>query len=156
MQPKSTKQKSVLTLVLSSFLLMASASGGSSQATPWRWDTSFSTRLSGQLLISGQRCLGGETTQVMIEGQEIIIHCPTGKWLVVVDNINRCSPEGQCTEVAVSPVVTALRKSNHPTASTLAFYNFIPRSPLSVAQAVIMKRHWVRFNLNGEPLVLEK
>jgi hypothetical protein len=122
----------------------------------WPWDSSFSTRLSGELLISGQRCKGGETTQVIISGREILIPCPAGKWLVIVDNFNRCSPEGLCTEVAVSPVVTDLRKSSRPSASTLAFYNFIPRSPLSTAQALIMKKHWVRFNLNGEPLVLEK
>lgn len=132
-----SKQLSIPALILSG-ILMASYSGESCAS-------SFNTRLSNELLISGRGCIAEDAET-----------CPEGLWLVIVDNLNRCSPEGHCTEIAVDPVVTELKQTDVVSASTLAFYDMIPLGPISDEQAQIMSKHWVRFDLNGDAIVLEK
>jgi hypothetical protein len=105
-------------------------------------EDSFSTRLNSKLLISGAKCMGE--------------NCSQGKWLVVVDNVNNCSPDGACTEIGVPPIEAELRKADIPTPTTLSFYNIIPDEDVSEEKKDILKDHWVRFDLNGEPEVLEK
>ncbi len=105
-------------------------------------EDSFSTRLNSELLISGNRCDGE--------------NCPEGKWLVIVDNVNTCSPDGACTEIGVNPIEAELRKVDVTSPTTLSFYNIIPDDSASDEQQNILEDHWVRFDLNGDPVVLEK
>jgi hypothetical protein len=65
--------------------------------------TSYSTRLSNNLLISATACTGRETA--VFEGRSFI--CQANQWLTVVDEINSCTPDG-CTDVVVQPTITGL------------------------------------------------
>lgn len=108
----------------------------------------FSTRLTNNLLISGVRCNGGEQTDV--QGQTFT--CLSGDYLVTVDNINTCTPEG-CTEVQVVPVIAALLGTGGD-AST-AFYDIRPSIPVTSLQAAILEDVQVR-SRNNEHIVLFK
>lgn len=116
---------------------------------------SFSTRLSNQLLISGDRCTGGETVEVDINGETQVFVCREDQWLFTVDNINTCNPDGGCTEVGVPKVIGTITRddssSNPPEQCTFEM-NAI--SPLGEAQREILDDHEVRFPAEGEPIVV--
>ncbi|MBA2403607.1 MAG: hypothetical protein H0V66_02460 [Bdellovibrionales bacterium] len=66
---------------------------------------SFSTRLRNNLLISGEKCRGGETSES--NGQ--IITCNAGQYFIAVDDINTCDGAGRCTEVGIFTVSGEIR-----------------------------------------------
>lgn len=93
----------------------------------------FSTRLRNDLLISGKRCFGGEQTDVLGETH----FCTGGDYLVVVDNINNCTPEG-CTEVEVFPVIASLLSTGSDGRNTV-FFDIVPSIPVSSQTASILE-----------------
>jgi len=98
---------------------------------------SFSTRLNTQLMFSGHECQGHES--VWFKEQQYF--CNQGQWLVVVDNVNKCSEEGVCTEVAVEPSIMKLHFRHGQAQRSL-----IPISPLRKDQRYWVRRVWVNFN----------
>lgn len=109
---------------------------------------SFSTRMNNNLLISGDRCEGGEQTD--IEGNTYT--CLAGDYLVTVDNINYCTPEG-CTDVFVVPVIASLIGTGGD--AVTAFYDIRPTIEVTSQQAAILEDVQVR-SRNGEHIVLFK
>lgn len=105
----SSKLKASIFLFLTLFFASCGGSsygGGSSDYNPPQSENvappvSFSTRLSSTLLIAGDKCLGGETSQN--NGQ--VITCNAGQYLVTIDNINTCDSAGRCTQVGVFPII---------------------------------------------------
>jgi hypothetical protein len=108
----------------------------------------FSTRLNNNLLIAGIRCNGGEQTDN--EGQTYT--CLAGDYLITVDNINYCTPEG-CTDVNVIPVIASLIGTGGD--AVTAFYDIRPVNEVSSAQAAILEDVQVR-SRNDEDIVLFK
>lgn len=119
-------------------------------------DDSFDTRLSPELRISGQKCEGGETVAVQGNGSTSTETCEENQWLVVVDNENTCEPNGSCTEIGVNPIIAELERANVPSPTTYSFYNIEPETQTTDERRRILENHWVRFDLNGRPEVLEK
>lgn len=109
----------------------------------------FSTRLTNNLLISGERCFGGEQTDV--EGQTYT--CTAGDYLVTVDNINSCTPEG-CTEVKVVPVIGSLLTTGGD-GGTTTFFDIVPSIVVSSQTASILETVQLR-SRNGDNAVLFK
>ncbi len=109
----------------------------------------FSTRLTNNLLIAGDQCLGNESTES--EGQTY--NCESTEWLITVDNINTCTPEG-CTEVFVPPVIGILV----PTSSQddTDFFEIEESIPVREGVSAILESVTVRFRPNEAPLVLFK
>jgi hypothetical protein len=98
--------------------------GAPQQETAETQIQNFNTRLTNQLLISGTRCLGGETVDA--EGQTHT--CDSGNYLVTVDNVNTCTPEG-CTDVIVEPIIAGLLGPGSSDSSN--FFEIVPISPVS-------------------------
>lgn len=86
--------------------------------------SSFSTRLSNNLLISGTKCEGGEVAD--FEGRTF--GCEPEQWLVIVDDVNRCTPEG-CTTVEVRPMIAELLFFTGD--GNINFFTITPSIPLS-------------------------
>lgn len=104
----------------------------------------FNTRLNSTLLIAGDKCLGGETSEY--NGQ--VITCTAGQYLVTVDNINTCEPSGTCTEVGVFPIIGELQITNDSDPN-FSFYSILPRSPISIAQSNALNAVTVKTGFNG-------
>jgi hypothetical protein len=109
----------------------------------------FSTRLTNDLLVSGDQCQGGETTDS--EGEVFV--CESTQWLITVDNINTCTPEG-CTEVAVVPTIGILEPVS--TQEDFQYFDIRASIPVSAAVEAILERVTVRFGGNEAPQVLFK
>jgi hypothetical protein len=120
-------------------------------------ETSFNTRLSDQLLISGVRCRGGETTQYIDStGVERIFICQKGQWLVTVDNVNTCAPNGGCTEIGVFPFVSVLKKTSDSSLPDQCTYLIKAVSPISDETRQDLNRYQVRFYDDQSPLVIPR
>lgn len=119
-------------------------------------DESFDTRLGPELRISGQKCKGGETVVVQNNDSSSTESCEENQWLVRVDNENTCNEDGSCTEIGVNPIIADLQRANIPSPTIYSFYNIIPDTQTTDERRRILENHWVRFDLNGSPLVLEK
>lgn len=115
-----------------------------------RSDTSnlpdFSTRLSLNLLIEGRKCFGGET----VESQGRVFSCTLGQWLVVVDNLNSCTPEG-CTEIEVLPVIGILNRSS--VLNDVEFYDIEAIIPVAQEISDILSGVTVQFARSQAPRV---
>lgn len=109
----------------------------------------FSTRLTNNLLISGKACTGTEVAD--FEGRTFL--CASGLWLVVVDNINSCTPEG-CTEVVVQPTIAGFREFGGN--ATTRFLDFLLSIPASDATEDILADHLLRVDSLGTPTVVRK
>ena len=116
-----------------------------------QWSTSFNTKIHNNLSISGRICKGGERGFGLDE-----TICEKNQWLVTVDNMNVCSDEGMCTEIAVPPFVAELERANIITITTYAFYDIVPTTPVSKDVSKILETYWVRDNLNGRAHVVKK
>lgn len=109
---------------------------------------SFSTRINPSLLISGVRCEGNETT-TDARGEEV--GCSKDNWLVTIDNVNTCTVDGVCTEVAVVPIVAELDRSDRIDVSDrLTFFEIDPVSAVTQEQSDIAGDYLVRFDLENE------
>lgn len=109
----------------------------------------FSTRLTNTLLIAGDQCAGGEET--VSQGQSFV--CDATEWLITVDNINVCTPEG-CTEVGVVPIIGILVPTSSQGDSD--FFDIDPSIPVDQNIRDLLETVTVRFRQNEQPLVLFK
>lgn len=120
-------------------------------------ETSFSTRLNPELAIFGVRCRGGETTEVPNEdGTSSVYVCRTNQWLVTVDNVNTCNPDGACTEIGVFPAIANLQRSANSNPPEQCTFNMKARTPLSREQRFYLNIYQVRFFINRPPLVIPR
>jgi hypothetical protein len=109
----------------------------------------FSTRLTNNLLISGEQCSGNESTDS--EGQTF--NCEATEWLITVDNINTCNPDG-CTEVEVIPIIGILVPVSSQ--GDTSFFDIEASIPVNDSITNILDTVTVRFRPNDSPLVLFK
>ena len=107
----------------------------------------FESRVSPELAISGTLCEGNEV--VVSEGSTHL--CERNQWLLSVDTLNRCTPEG-CTDFEVNPIAAALRPLNSD-ASTIIF-SVEPAVPVSDEIESILERTFVRFSFREGPTVV--
>lgn len=109
----------------------------------------FSTRLTNNLLIAGIQCDGNESTES--EGQTY--NCNSTEWLITVDNINTCTPEG-CTEVFVPPIIGILVPTSAQ--GDTDFFDIEESIPVREGVTAILDSVTVRFRPIEAPLVLFK
>ena len=88
---------------------------------------SFSTRLHDRLVIAAIKCQGNETTASIDQEMWADYTCADDEWLMVVDNINQCDDNISCMDI-----------------------------PVSAEVRWILRRYWVRFDLNGVGEVILK
>lgn len=104
-----------------------------------QWQDSFSTKLNPHLLIAGKKCLGGEVSETT---QRL---CKKDSWLINIDR-----------SVQSQTFISHLKKVDIITPTTVAFYEIKPKDRIPFSHQMLMKRYWVRFDLNGEVLVMKK
>lgn len=110
--------------------------------------SSFSTRLSPNLLIAGVRCEGNETTTDATGAQ---VGCEKDNWLITIDDVNTCTGDGICTEVAVIPIVAELDRNDRvDIGDESTFFEIDPVSAVTESQARIANDYLVRFELDDE------
>lgn len=109
--------------------------------------SSFSTRLSNNLLIAGTRCEGSETTT---DSNGATVTCARDQWLITVDNVNTCTPAGACTEIGVIPFVAELDREDRVTVPEYTFFEIDPISSVTASQANTVDDYLVRFDINDE------
>lgn len=131
--------KSFLVLIILSFSNLALA----------QWDNYFETRLDPRLAIAGKKCEGGELSGVSDKV------CEIGQWIILMDDINECD-ESSCTDFSVVPFIAKLNKVNPVAQRVYAFYEIIPQDVMTSPRRKVVGRYWVRFDLNGEPIVLRR
>lgn len=112
----------------------------------------FSTRLSDKLLIAGTKCNGNETTEY--GGQTY--NCKLGEWLITIDNVNSCTPQGACTEVGIIPIVGELDLADIVSIPELSYFKIDAKTPVTSEQQTILNNVYVRFNTNGETKVINR
>lgn len=112
----------------------------------------FSTRLSTRLLVSGERCRGGETA----ESNGEIYTCEQDQWLIRIDNVNVCDSQGRCTEIGVNPFIAELDREDRVSIPEYTYFEIDPQSPVNASQISVINDVLVRFNLNGETDVVFK
>lgn len=108
---------------------------------------SFSTRLSPKLLISGTLCQGGE----VVDSEGRTYGCERESWLVIVDDVNFCTPEG-CTEVEVRPFIAGLQARNG--GADTQFFEIVPAIPISSRTEDILDDVLIRYTVSEEPVVV--
>lgn len=108
---------------------------------------SFETRLTNNLLVSGERCTGTEVVDV--DFQSVI--CDPDKFLLTVDNENYCTPEG-CTNVNVEPAIASLIGGSSDNLTT--YFSFELMSPLDDQKEDIVDTLLLRIRNNDEPTVI--
>ncbi|MES2528877.1 MAG: hypothetical protein V4598_17455 [Bdellovibrionota bacterium] len=109
--------------------------------------SNFSTRINNNLLIAGTRCDGSETTTDVNGGT---VTCARDQWLITLDNINRCTPGGACTEIGVVPFVAELDRTDRVTIPESTFFEIDPISAVSSTQANTVDDYLVRFDILDE------
>lgn len=107
----------------------------------------FSTRLNNNLLIAGTRCEGSETTT---DSSGTEVNCAKDEWLITLDNVNVCTDDGLCTEVAVLPFVAELDRVDRVDVPDSTFFEIDPISAVTPAQENEIGKYLVRFDLNDE------
>lgn len=143
----------VLLLCMSLFISCAENIASNNQAMAPQFEndtpqfTSFETRLTNGLLIRGSQCYGGE----MVDSGGRSYTCNPGNWLVTVDTVNSCTPEG-CTEVLVQPILAQLNVSTGNAVST--FYRIDPLIPVNSEIEDILESVSVRIRTDSAPVVI--
>lgn len=114
-----------------------------------QWNPQFHTRIHNKLAISGRLCKGGERTfGVTTES------CQRGQWMINVDNINTCSDEGWCTQIAAPSFIAELERANIFIPHEGDFYDIIPISKVSGEVSKILKKYWLHDD--GEVQMVKK
>lgn len=131
------------------FLIVAAAFLSSTAFA--QWNPQFHTRIHNKLAISGRLCEGGERTF----GVESEI-CKKGQWMVNVDNINTCSDEGWCTEMAAPSFIAELERANIFIPHTGDYYDIIPVSKVSGDVNMILKKYWLHDHEDKSEVVKKK
>lgn len=104
-----------------------------------QWQDAFSTQVNPHLMIGGKKCMGGE-----VSGTSGRL-CKKGRWLINIDRADQ------------GPTfISILRKVDVITPTTLAFYEILPKERIAPHHKMLLRRFWVRFDLNGEPKVIRK
>lgn len=117
---------------------------------------SFSTRLHDRLAIAAIKCQGNETTASIDQEMWADYTCADDEWLMVVDNINQCDDNISCTDIPVMPIIVKLKRVFSDTIEMTNYYQIISRIPVSAEVRWILRRYWVRFDLNGVGEVILK
>lgn len=112
----------------------------------------FSTRINNNLLVEGARCQGGETTTY----DGVTYTCDPGEWLIVLDNMNTCSDDGQCTQIAVPSIVATLDDTDDITIPEYNYAEIDPESPVSEKQREVINRVYIRYDMNGVTEAVER
>lgn len=116
--------------------------------------SNFSTRINNNLLIAGTRCEGSETTT---DSSGTTVTCARNQWLITLDNVNRCTPAGACTEIGVIPFVAELDRTDRVTIPEFTFFEIDPLSAVSRSQANTIDDYLVRFDvINEQATVIHK
>ena len=97
----------------------------------------FNTQVSDDLRITGSHCRGG--------GRFATRMCTDGEWNMTLT----------FKDVGSTMFLGALDRADLVSAATLSFYTIRPLTPVSEATEELIKGYLVRFDLNGEPLVIE-
>lgn len=109
--------------------------------------SSFSTRINNNLLIAGSRCNGSETAT---DSGGVVVTCEKDQWLITIDNVNVCTPDGACTEIGVIPFIAELDRSDRVSIPDETFFEIDPISEVTPAQTDIADDYLVRFDLDNE------
>ncbi len=109
--------------------------------------SNFSTRINNNLLIAGTRCEGSETTT---DSNGTVVTCARNQWLITLDNANRCTPAGACTEIGVIPFVAELDRSDRVSVPESTFFEIDPISSVTATQANTIDDYLVRFDIIDE------
>ena len=123
------------------------------QEAPFR---EFSQRLSSDLAIYGERCTEGENFEIQTRNGLRNMSCGKNQWVIFIDNINSCDPQGSCTEIGVFPIFAKLVRADVISASTISFWDIIPVTRIHSPLSDLLKDYWVKFDLNGPTEVLKK
>ncbi len=123
---------------------MAREEGGSDSAFPF---SNFNTRLTNNLAVSGTVCAGGE----VVEADGRTFGCERDSWLLVVDNVNFCTPEG-CTDVEVRPIIAVLQSRSG--GDRTEFFDIVPAIPVSNDTENILEDILVKFNDTENAVVI--
>jgi hypothetical protein len=107
--------------------------------------TNFSTRINNNLLIAGAKCNGGETTT---DANGNTATCKNGQWLITLDNVNRCSDGGGCTEIGVVPFVGDLKETTGPSIPEANFFEIVPVSAVPARTTNTIDDYLVVVNQN--------
>ncbi len=71
--------------------------------------------------------------------------CKKDRWLINIDRVDR------------GPTfISLLRRVDVISPTTIAFFEILPKDGIPPHQRMLLKRFWVRFDLNGEPKVIRK
>ncbi len=97
----------------------------------------FNTQVNDDLSITGSHCRGG--------GRFSVRPCTDGEWYVTLTHKTAGS----------TMFLGALDRADIVSASTLTFYTIRALTPVSKATQKIINRYLVRFDLNGEPMVID-
>ncbi len=104
-----------------------------------QWQDAFSTKINSHLLIGGKKCMGGE-----VSGTSGRL-CKKDRWLINIDRADQ------------GPTfISLLRKVDIITPTTIAFYEILPKDRIAPHHRMLLRKFWVRFDLNGEPKVIKK
>ena len=109
--------------------------------------STFDTRVSNDLRLSGSLCQGGEVADS--QGETFV--CEAGQWLVVVDNLNTCTPEG-CTTVVVQPIIANLDVEFSDQISV--FFAIGTEMTITLEQQRILNSVLIRSRGNEKPVVV--
>lgn len=104
-----------------------------------QWQDAFSTRINPHLTIGGKKCMGGE-----VSGTSGRL-CKKDKWLIDIDRTDH-GPS----------FISILRRVDVISPTTLAFYEILPKDRIAPNHRMLLRRFWVRFDLNGEAKVIKK
>lgn len=138
-------------MLLLCFLVSCTDNTGYTNQIPAREETTFaqyfSTRLTNQLLISGSRCQGTEST----DSEGVTYFCNRDEWLVVVDYFNSCTPEG-CTEIDVRPIIALLVNPRGDRFNT--FFEIAPVIPVTRETTAYLESVFLRVDNTGQATVV--
>lgn len=124
---------------------MSREEDGNDSAFPF---TQFNTRLTNNLAISGTVCEGDE----VVDSEGRTYGCDPDSWLVVVDNVNFCTPEG-CTVVEVRPIIAGLQSRSGGGGGT-QFFDIVPAIPVDDDVDDILEDVLVIFNDTEDAVVV--
>ncbi len=104
-----------------------------------QWQDAFATKVNSHLLIGGKKCMGGE-----VSGASGRL-CKKDSWLINIDRADQ------------GPTfISILRRVDVISPTTLAFYEILPKDRIDPHHKMLLRKFWVRFDLNGEPKVIKK
>lgn len=121
------------------------------------FDDSFSTQITNQLFVGGNRCRGNERVQVDNNGDPATFLCQRDQWLVTVDDVNVCDNADTCDRpTSVAPFIANLRREQGSFGTGIEVFHIRPASPVSNAVNDVVNTYVVRFNRRDHPEVVRQ